>query len=54
MLWAYGTGKLQRPHDLRAIGGVVSRAIREGIIVPVCYAPAASSHGSPKRTYRRA
>lgn len=28
------------------------RLIRDGIIEPVGYARAASSHGSPKRTYR--
>jgi hypothetical protein len=49
--WAYLMG-LDRPVGERAWGAVTCRLIRDGIIEPVGYAPAASSHGSPKRTYR--
>jgi hypothetical protein len=49
--WAYHMG-LDQPAEERAWGGVTARLVREGIIEPVGYAPAASSHGSPKRTYR--
>ncbi len=36
------------PPDSRAWGGVMRRALREGIIVRAGYAPACSSNGSPK------
>ena len=39
------------PKDERAWGAVTSKAVRHCIIKPVGYAPARSSHGSPKRTY---
>lgn len=43
---------IDSPPDLRAWGSVTQRLIRDGIIEPVGYARAASSNGSPKRTYR--
>lgn len=49
--YAYATG-LDVPDEQRAFGPVTQKLIRDGIIEPVGYAPAASSHGSPKRTYR--
>lgn len=45
-------GRLDPPEELRAWGSVTQRLIRDGIIEPVGYARAASSNGSPKRTYR--
>lgn len=39
------------PKDARAWGAVASMAVRRNHIKPVGYAPARSSHGSPKRTY---
>lgn len=49
--WAYAMG-LDRPPEERAWGAVTQKLVRDGIIEPVGYAPAASSNGSPKRTYR--
>lgn len=49
--WAYGMG-LDQPPDERAWGSVTQKLIRDGVIEPVGYARAASSNGSPKRTYR--
>lgn len=50
---AYDLG-LQRPDEGRAWGAVTVRLIREGIIEKTGqFAPAASSHGSPKPLYRR-
>lgn len=50
---AYGLG-LQRPAEGRAWGSVTVRLIREGVIEKTGgFAPAASSHGSPKPLYRR-
>lgn len=49
--WAYDRG-LPVPANERAWGPVVQRAIRAGLIERVGYAPAASSNGSPKATYR--
>lgn len=43
---------LDRPVEERAWGAVTQRLLRDGIIEPVGYAKVASSHGSPKRTYR--
>lgn len=43
---------LPEPAELRAWGSVTQRLIRDGIIEPVGFAKAASSNGSPKRTYR--
>lgn len=43
---------LSMPAELRAWGSVTAKLIRDGIIEPVGYARAASSNGSPKRTYR--
>ena len=45
---------VESPTDERAWGGVIKRAARLGIIVRVGYAPAASSHGSPKPVWRLA
>lgn len=42
------------PHDGRAWGHVMQRAKREGIAVPIGYAAAKSSNGSPKVLWRRA
>lgn len=39
------------PKDARAWGAVASMAVRHNLIKHVGYAPARSSHGSPKRTY---
>ena len=44
--------KLPKPCDLRAWGQVTRKARSEGVIVPAGIAPAASSNGSPKPTYR--
>jgi hypothetical protein len=49
--WAYAMG-LDRPAEERAWGAVTQKLVRDGVIEPVGYGPAASSHGSPKRTYR--
>lgn len=43
---------LDVPDEQRAFGPVTQKLIRDGIIEPVGYAAAASSHGSIKRTYR--
>lgn len=48
--WAHARG-LERPHDNRAIGALIAKAIRIGIIKPTGFAPTVSSHGSPRRTY---
>lgn len=49
--WCFG---LPQPPELRAWGSVTVRLIREGIIEKTGqFAPAVSSHGSPKPTYRR-
>lgn len=48
--WAYAMG-LEEPAEERAWGPVTRKLVRDGIIEPVGYAPAASSNGSPKRTY---
>lgn len=48
--WAYAMG-LDRPPEERAWGAVTQKLVRDGVIEPVGYAPAASSNGSPKRTY---
>lgn len=45
---------LEAPHDARAFGVVISRAIRRGFIKRVGVAPARSSHGSLKPVYARA
>lgn len=42
------------PKDARAWGAAISAAIRQGCLKAVGYAPARSSHGSPKRTYLHA
>jgi hypothetical protein len=49
IIYAYG---LDKPAEERAFGAVTQRLLRDGIIEPVGYAKAASSHGSAKRTYR--
>jgi hypothetical protein len=43
---------LDKPAEERAFGAVTQRLLRDGIIEPVGYAKAASSHSSIKRTYR--
>lgn len=43
---------VESPTDERAWGGVVKRAARLGIIRKVGYAPAKSSHGSPKLLWK--
>lgn len=43
---------LDKPAEERAFGAVTQRLIRDRIIEPVGFAKAASSNGSPKRTYR--
>lgn len=35
-----------RPHDDRAFGAVFRKAVREGLIVPVGYAPRIKGHGT--------
>jgi len=50
--WAIEQG-LDRPAEERAYGGVTQRALRNGLIVRVGYAPAASSNGSAKALYAR-
>ena len=49
--WAYSRG-LAKPDEERAFGPVTQRAIRDGVIARVGYAPAASSNGSPKPQYQ--
>jgi hypothetical protein len=49
--YAWGHG-LDSPPDARAFGGVTVRLLRDGVIEKIGYAPAASSHGSPKALYR--
>lgn len=50
--WATLKG-LAPPHDERAWGTVTRKAIASGLLVPTGgYAPARSSHNSPKRLYR--
>ena len=44
--------KVESPTDQRAWGGVVQRASRKKLIVRIGYAPAKSSHGSPKPVWR--
>ncbi len=46
--------ELPAPPDSRAWGAVVSKAARQGLIVKVGYAPAASSNCSPKTLWQRA
>ncbi len=41
------------PHDSRAWGAVMRRAARARLIEKIGYAPAASSHGSPKPLWKR-
>lgn len=50
-LWAYEHG-LSRPSEERCWGSVTQKALRQGLIVKVGYAAAASSNNSPKATYR--
>ena len=42
------------PHDNRAWGGVVNRAVRHGLIVRVGYAPAKTGHCRPMPLWRKA
>lgn len=52
--WIGEVAALPDGADARAWGAVTRRAVRLGYIEPTGgYAPAASSHGSPKRLYRR-
>lgn len=46
--------RVPAPKDARAWGAVTATAVRRGLIAPVGYAPARSSNGAPKRTYRAA
>ena len=43
---------ISSPKDSRAWGAVTSKALRLNLIRAVGYAPARTSHGAPKRTYR--
>lgn len=45
--WAEGKG-LSPPHDGRAYGGVVQKAVKDGLVMKAGYAPAKSSNLSPK------
>jgi hypothetical protein len=49
--WCYARG-LPVPPEQRAWGAVTTKLLRDGDIEAHGWAPAASSHGSPKRTYR--
>lgn len=49
--WAWAR-HLEDPHDGRAFGPLFQRAARRGVIERAGYAPAASSHLSPKPTWR--
>lgn len=49
--WLYACG-LDMPAEERAWGSVTQRLLRDGRIIPVGYAPATTSNGSPKRTYK--
>ena len=43
-----------RPHDDRAFGAVFQKAVREGLIVPVGFAPRVKGHGTAGgRVYAR-
>lgn len=44
--------KIEPPADLRWWGSVTKTAINEGVLWPCGWAPAKSSHNSPKRMYR--
>lgn len=50
--WAYAHG-LEEPSEERAFGGVTCKAIRDGVIVRVGYAPAASSNNAVKALYAK-
>lgn len=52
-LWAESKG-LPPPADARSYGPIIAKAIRDGLIVKVGYAPTVSSNGSVRATYRRA
>ena len=45
-------GKIPKPENLKAWGPAAAKAVRKGWIVKVGYAPACSSNGSPKWTWR--
>jgi hypothetical protein len=49
--WVYACG-LDQPTEERAWGPVTRKLMRDGMIEAVGYDAAASSNGSPKRTYR--
>ena len=51
--WAESKG-LGKPADARSYGPIIAKAIRDGLIVKVGYAPTVSSNGSVRATYRRA
>lgn len=53
LTWALDRG-LNEPTDRRAIGPLIKKAVRDGLIVNVGYAPTISSHGSVRATYTRA
>jgi hypothetical protein len=49
-LWALDHG-LDEPPELRAFGGITQRAIRNGVIARVGFAPTAASNGSHRGVY---
>lgn len=51
--WAHSRG-LPLPTDNRAIGPLIAKATRDGLIRPVGFAATVSSHGAVRRTYVRA
>lgn len=51
--FAYTSG-LPKPPDERAWGAIFNAAARRGLIARAGFAPATSSHGSPKPLWRRA
>lgn len=53
LVWAFAHG-LQRPHDCRAVGPLIAKATRDGLIRPVGFAATVSSNGAVRRTYVRA
>jgi len=48
------TQGLPKAHDARAIGGVIRRLAKQGVIRKCGYAPARTSHMSPKVLWSRA
>ena len=52
LFWAHLRGLPSAP-DNRAVGPLIAKATRDGIIKPVGFRPTVSSHGSPRRCYTR-